>query len=220
MKTKTAALLLLFTAFPACAREAEESLELDDPIHAIAGHLSDARLTVVAEPGTTVPIVSVRRTWVGKTPALADARVEDGVLLLDTNCDDAYHTECHLDLEIAIDPSTDVLFTGTNVDIEFEGLSGIVDVDVTTGELDGWQLSSPYIRALTGSGNIDLDTVRAPELLEARTARGDLDVRVPSESYDIEAIGTASIEGLTDDPTAEASITAIATGGTIRLRGV
>ena len=89
-------------------------------------------------------------------------------------------------------------------DVRVLNVSGRVDLDTASGDVDGAGLRSRFVRAHTGSGDVDLDFRVSPQTVDADTSSGDVRIGVPPgpETYNVEvdtASGTEDVE-MSPDP--------------------
>lgn len=67
-------------------------------------------------------------------------------------------------------------------DIDLVDVGGNVDVDTSSGEIDGRGLRGAELRARTGSGNLQL-TMASPQFVDAETGSGEVELTVPPGPY-------------------------------------
>jgi hypothetical protein len=100
------------------------------------------------------------------------------------------------------------------------GASGPLRLASSAGAVEGLELRSRQVEAVSSAGGVRLDFAAPPERVEARTSAGSVDVALPQERYRVEA---ASGAGRTEvdvpvDPAAPRSILARSSAGPVRVR--
>lgn len=134
---------------------------------------------------------------------------------------------CRTDLDVSVPRGTAVAVDqgGGTVDVSgitgpvdvdsgaatvvLDGVRGAVAVDTGAGQVTGSGIRAPEVAVSTGAGEVVLDFAARPRLVEVETGAGEVDVAVPAGAYrtDVDtAIGGASVSGLVDDPSADATI--------------
>jgi hypothetical protein len=95
------------------------------------------------------------------------------------------------------------LRTGSG-DVRVRALGGRVELDSASGDVEAGDMRASSLRATTGSGDVDLSFLSAPQTAEADSASGDVRIAVPQgeEAYRVE-VDTASGDpefGVNNDP--------------------
>jgi hypothetical protein len=93
--------------------------------------------------------------------------------------------------------------------LTFDGLEGTVTTEARVGNIDGTTLPSQVLYAHNPRGNVDLDFSDAPAQVSMEGGVGNHDARVPIKDCDCTldaGVGTASLEGIQQDPGATTSI--------------
>ena len=89
------------------------------------------------------------------------------------------------------------LRTGSG-DVSTRGLGGDVTLRTASGDVSAEALSSARVKAVTSSGDVDLDFVSAPRDVDAASASGDVQIALPrGEAYRVE-VDTGSGDSRTD----------------------
>lgn len=107
-------------------------------------------------------------------------------------------------------------------DINLVDLGGRLEAKVLSGDITAVGLSSPTVEASTISGNVDLTFVAVPEIVEILTDSGDITLRVPQASYDIDATsrrGDVNILDVTPSDSAASVVILASDSGNISISG-
>lgn len=138
--------------------------------------------------------------------------VDGGKLVLD-GCGSG----CRVDYEIVVPPGTTIHGQSTSGSIDVTGLSG-GDLQTTSGDVDADEISGP-VRANSNSGSLSVELV-SPQDVTAETDSGDIDLRVPRDTYRVltdHTSGHADV-GVTTDPAGAHTLDLRATSGDIEVR--
>jgi hypothetical protein len=194
-------------------------------------------ILTAGEGGDVVVVADL--TWVGQTCPSFDARVRDGVLVIDGRCDGTDLGWCSVDVEAAVPPGLPVeVRTGAGdvvlerageVDVEtgsgdvgIEGAAGSVRVETGSGDVSAWGIAGRTASFTSGSGDLVLRVVGSFEQVIGETGSGDVDLEVPAGAYLLDLdTGSGDVEwwGVDDDPGAGAAIWLRSGSGDITVTG-
>lgn len=156
----------------------------------------------------------------------ATVALRDGTLRLDGDC--SLWTflgarECGTSFTVRVPRGTAVaVLGGGSSDVRLDALSGPLDVQLGSGDVDVDAYRGTAVRATTGSGDVELRTLRPPRRLLARTGSGDVEIVVPDVPYSV-GVDTGSGDEdvqVTDDPTADRSIEVRTGSGDVSVFGL
>ncbi|WP_232662187.1 DUF4097 family beta strand repeat-containing protein [Pseudonocardia sp. TRM90224] len=170
-------------------------------------------------------------------PELTEQANADEVFLA-SRCDGVVVAECQVDYDVLVPPDFPVYaetrsghvrlsgLTGpltvrtTTGDVTLSGVAGTIDVRAQSGGIRGSELRSPSVTTRTASGNVDLDLLSPPQLIDAVVTGGDIDLRVPGASrYRVtaEAPDGDQTVSVPTDPGSANTITARTSAGRVRV---
>lgn len=168
-------------------------------------------------------------------------QVAGGILSLSTRCSTSdgpctIHYTIWVPEGVVVDAETttgDIVLVGMGGDANLRTESGNVELDtftadtllveVQSGPTIGSRLSAEETIVTSASGSIDLTYEQRPRVVEGTTSSGDITLAVPTGAYAIEAdagSGDVEVDGLDDDPDADAELHAETAQGRIRLFGI
>ncbi|HEY9391836.1 MAG TPA: DUF4097 family beta strand repeat-containing protein [Mycobacteriales bacterium] len=182
--------------------------------------------------------VTVQRhlTWAYTRPNLTE-RVDGSTLLVDAGC--ALRVRCSVDYTVwvpasvsvrATTSSGDVTVRGVDADlrlstssgdIETTGGQGVLTAHTGSGSVTATGTAASQVRLRTGSGDIRMESARAPSDVTARTGSGEVDIAVPNRDRYRVAVDTGSGDQLVtvvQDPGADRSISVRTGSGDITVR--
>lgn len=132
------------------------------------------------------------------------AELVNGQLVVDDGCGD--RTDCEVNLTVEVPASADVSITTagggvTIVDLNSElvirgeatnvllnGITGPMDIDLTSGDLLAARLVTTVASFRTGRGDLDVTITEAFESLTVVSDDGNVTAQVPGGGYDIDAV--------------------------------
>lgn len=143
--------------------------------------------------------------------------VEDDALQCEARC--LYEGNCRFDFMFETPPAVgfDIDMKDTRVSLGYT--TGDIKVVATSGFFHGVQLRSKRVELEYGDGDVDLELIEVPDLVEISAATGDVLISVPAGAYrcDLSASGDATVEGITCDDAAAAALTITADAGDITV---
>lgn len=157
--------------------------------------------------------------YVGVSVPAVRVEVLQEVLEIEGECGD--RSDCLVDFFVDLLPATDGSLLVGEGTVQLKEMAGDTTVDIEVGTLDATDLESRLFIATVG-GAIDVDFATTPATVELESTEGDVTLTVPAGAYrvDASASGSLSIEGITEDPTADASLRVEARGGDVVIEGV
>ena len=160
-----------------------DSFEVTEAVEQIVIEVDGGDVTLRGEDRATV---LVERTvgWDGPQPPEVRAHLEDGVLTLEGGCDS--WSSCEVNHDVILPRSVPVVARTGSGDIEATTLTGVLDVETGSGDLDLTQIKSEAFFGETGSGDIDAFFTRPPERVDLSTGSGDVEVELPAAGYEID----------------------------------
>ncbi|MBV2154477.1 DUF4097 family beta strand repeat-containing protein [Kitasatospora sp. SUK 42] len=171
---------------------------------------------VVTGDGGSVEVVE-RQSYRGDAPKTTH-EVKDGVLRLSYTC----HS-CGVGYTVRVPAGTKVRVKEENGGVRLSGLAAEVDAQVENGGVEATGLTAPEVRLNATNGGVRADFASAPTTLDARTANGGVQLKVPSgEAYSVDAqaqVGGTAVS-LPSQPGAAHRITARAETGGVTVSGV
>jgi hypothetical protein len=150
------------------------------------------------------------------------ATATDGRVGLDADCPAmGVLTGCTVDLDVMMPPAAAIRATSTAGAVMITGVAGDVSARSTAGGVAVLRTRAGEIRASSTAGDVRVEAAAAPRLVEASTSAGNVVVEVPAGGYRVNAsagVGPVTLDGITDTPTARATITASASAGSVTIR--
>ncbi|NRQ34252.1 DUF4097 family beta strand repeat protein [Nonomuraea sp. NN258] len=137
----------------------------------------------ITETGTTEIKVTENLYWNDDKPE-AEHRVEGDTLVVSYKCPSSWGN-CGVNYVIEVPKGLRVKLDSGSGDLTLRSLSGDLEVNVGSGEIDGNGLAGKKFLAESGSGNLELKYASAPESVEVETGSGDITLRVPNEGYNV-----------------------------------
>lgn len=203
-------LLLLLSG---CIVAVDDSFCVDEPVDAILLDMENGDITV--EQGSKL-CVEVDLGGVGSNGI--GSGVDDRILYLDYQCGGA----CGGDVTVTAPPEIHLDAQLGAGDLTVDGRSGDVVAHVGAGSIQAMDLESDWAELLTGAGDVQVEMLERPSLLETVVATGAIDIEVPAGSYslDLDAhISDISLTDVVDTPDSDAVIHAKVSTGSIHIRG-
>ena len=155
------------------------------------------RITVERADGDAVEVaVTAEGTW--RTPETT--RTQDGTALaLEARCSDFVLGRCGVRYSVAVPDGVDVELTVGAGRLSVSGVDGDVTARVAAGRIELTGLRSSRVAASSDVGRVVVEAARAPSLLQATTATGEVEVLLPASGapYDVDAttdVGSARVD--------------------------
>ncbi|MEO0604545.1 MAG: DUF4097 family beta strand repeat-containing protein, partial [Myxococcota bacterium] len=109
-------------------------------------------------------------------------------------------------------------------DFDLVGHTGSLDIDLEAGSIRGSDLDASTVAADVDAGSIDLELTTRPTSVTASSDAGDVDLLVPTGAYALDLdtdVGSVDVGGgITDDPSADASVAVEVDVGSISVNGI
>lgn len=210
----------VFAATEALRSTASERVVLEPGIERIVVRTDGGEVDI--RGGLTDSVV-VRRTdqWLVARPDI-DQSVRDGVLEIASRCTGlAELLRCTSDLEIIAPPEADIDVEVAAGDVTLRGLRGRVAVKTALGDVEARRLDPFTLRARSDAGDVTLDLVGTPTLVDAAVQSGSVSIVVPFGSYRVDAeaeSGDVDVQGVIRDDLAPQRIVAAADRGDVSVR--
>ncbi|SDJ35251.1 Putative adhesin [Nonomuraea maritima] len=134
----------------------------------------DAKIT---ETGDGAVHVIERLHWRGDARPETEHKVEGAALVIGYRCPPAW--SCGVDYEIQVPKGLALDLQSGAGDLTLRGLSGDLALSVGSGNVDAADLAGRKVTAETGTGDIELRYVSAPDAVELTTGAGDVQLAVP-----------------------------------------
>ncbi|WP_431934090.1 DUF4097 family beta strand repeat-containing protein [Nonomuraea jabiensis] len=145
---------------------------------------SGAGETVVTETDAGAVRVTETLRWRGDDKPKPEHSVEGNALLVSYDCPSNLGS-CSVDYKIEIPKGLAVDLNSGSGDVTLRGLTGELNVNVGSGDLDAADLAGKKVVAEAGSGKVELKYTAAPDSAELQTGSGDIVLRVPDGAYDV-----------------------------------
>jgi hypothetical protein len=155
-----------------------ETLDFRGPVRRVEVAVAAGEVTV---RGSARRDARVRRTTrhTFRRPRFSEA-VDDGILRLEAPTGVVQY-------EVDVPEGATVTVRGDAASATVINVTGAVELRATAGTLEGRGLSGSAVHAVTGEGSIRLAFDRAPELVEAATRTGSVELVLPAGDTDIRA---------------------------------
>jgi len=141
--------------------------------------------------------------------------VEDRALECEARC--LYAGNCRFDFMFETPPAVgfDIEMKDTRVSLGYT--TGDIKVSAQSGYFHGVQLRSKRVEIDYADGDVELELIEVPDLVEISAATGDVLLTVPAGPYRCEfsASGESNVAGITCDDAADAVLTVTADAGDI-----
>jgi hypothetical protein len=204
------ALLALKLVALLLARRSRETVSFRGPVRAVEIELDAGEVTV---RGSGRSDARVRRTVRRglRRPRISEA-VDGGVLRLRV-------TSGIVRYEVDVPRGAAVVVRGDTASATVIGVAGFVELQAEAGSIEGRALGGSAVRATTAAGSIRLSFDRPPDLVDARTDQGSVDLALPVGSYDVDVScsrGQGRI-GVPTTPGARCHVRAHSSAGPVRI---
>jgi hypothetical protein len=166
----------------------------------IKGGANDVEVLGGGEPGKIR--VSRQLSWgPASTEPTAGEELVGSTLTLDADCN-GFLGWCSVDYVVTVPDASEVAVDNGSGDITITGSFGGVSLTVGSGDIESANLRAEDVRAVAGSGDIDLELGTAASPVEVRTGSGDVTVEIPPDAtYAVQAAassGDADVSVATD----------------------
>ncbi|NUP78298.1 MAG: DUF4097 family beta strand repeat protein [Nonomuraea sp.] len=145
---------------------------------------SGAGDTVITETtGNAIRVIETLR-WRGDDKPEPQHKVEGEALFVTYDCPSNWGS-CSVDYKIEVPKGLAVDLDSGSGDITLRTLSGRLDAQLGSGDLDGTGMAGKQVYVKTGSGNVELKYTAAPDTLELDAGSGDVALHLPDVAYDV-----------------------------------
>lgn len=210
-----AALLALDTTVACDAPTHEEPLSVDEPIVALNVDVGSGDLHII---GGDISGANVLAKVEGDANHLG-YELSDGQLSLFEDC---HEQPCAVSLGAIVPAAIPLQIHTGSGDVLIEGALDQLHVHAGSGDVQAIDISGLDLEVKTGSGDIDLNVLDPTKRVSVHAGSGDVYLAVPTGNYRLDVdtgSGDRSVQGISNDAAATASI-AIDTGsGDVRVRG-
>ena len=212
MRRGTAALVLGLAA-QGCVVAVDDSFCVYEDVYAVVLELEngDVNVEVGDELCVDVGLGGAGSNGVGH-------HVDDGRLYLDYQCGGL----CGGDITVRAPADLHVRTKLSAGDVSIDHREGDVVVLLGAGSISTMDLRSRRAELLTGAGDVSAEFAERPQLVEIAVATGSIDLELPQGGYalDLDADGgSIHLDGVFDDPGADAYIGAQVSAGSIDISG-
>ncbi|NND02399.1 MAG: DUF4097 family beta strand repeat protein [Acidimicrobiia bacterium] len=170
----------------------------------------DTPRAIVVNSGTGSVTVTAADSGISVTAAINSAEdppwsaeTVGNEYVIDDGCDGIEDCEVDLVIEVAgtadvtvnsesgpvtiADMNSSVTVVGAASNVLLNGITGPINIDITSGDVLGARLVSTVASFNTGSGDLDVTLTEVFESLTVTSASGDVKAQVPGGGYDIDA---------------------------------
>jgi len=174
------------------------------------------RVSVVVSAGGVDENVRAVTQYQGQAPRISVELAND-TLTIDSNC--AERPTCSVELFAELDAAADGQMVSDLGSLQIgTDLTGSMTAELGDGSITGTDVSIDSLQANLEVGSVDVSWVVRPLSVDVDTLDGDVTIEVPAGSYRLDVPEGATIDGVTDDVGADASIRIAATGSVV-VRG-
>lgn len=161
----------------------EDSRVLDGTVRAldVSTDVGDVAVRAGAA-GTPVTVNTVRRWSVGEPTVTA--RVDGGTAELRGRCAPGFLSSvgrCDVAFTVTVPPGTTVRISTSTGDVTVRGGVGTVAARTSSGDVRLADLAGVSSEVSTAAGDVAIGYVTPPQSVRARTAAGDVEVRLPDD---------------------------------------
>ena len=206
MRRHTAAVLTAIVVLPltACSGGSTTNEELSYQINQpIAALIIDARAASVAVVVGDGPVAVTEEYRYSKSKPVTAHQVEGQTLrLTESGCGND-ELRCDIGYRITMPKTVSAEITAQAGAVKVDGLAGNVSVATQAGAVEGRSLTSAEVRVKTEAGAASLEFATAPDLVQATTSIGAVELRVPDTTayaVDVKTSVGASSVGVRVDP--------------------
>ncbi|MET7397101.1 hypothetical protein ABZS66_26805 [Dactylosporangium sp. NPDC005572] len=164
-------------------QSATNAYEVKDDVSVVDVDSQGGTIKVTVGSGTTIKVTEIQKYRSDK-PGRKQS-VEGGELVLaSTGCP---KSDCSISYELQIPSTLSLRLDSSGGPVTLNGMTGIVDVSTDGGPLSGEGLAPPELTARTGGGLVELTLAQAPDRIEVDSGGANVNLRLPGESYALEA---------------------------------
>ncbi|MEY2471977.1 MAG: hypothetical protein QOK28_1306 [Actinomycetota bacterium] len=172
-------------------------------------------LTVANGPGRVV----VHKQWNFRGPTAKVERHGDALVITGKCPNNVVQNNCSVDVQVVL-PNTFALDVEQDLgDISVRDVSGPERLHAGLGDIEMHNVRGDQLSA-DAFGDIALDAAAPPQIVNANSSNGSVDIGVPAGAYAITthtSWNDAEVRGLTDDPNAQRKINAASSNGDVLI---
>ena len=196
-----------------------EAFETEEAITRVVVHADVGDLRIVGTDRETARVERRVDGWKGGIDLAS--QVVGGELTLEARC--TGFLGCRVDTTLEVPAGVELVLAVGEGMITLTELSGPVSLDLASGDVSGRGLLAAAVDATVSSGDVLLQFDRAPELVSAALASGDVFVELPGDVVDAAldlAGGETILDGLSlAGAVAGSRVEVISAGGDVYLTG-
>ena len=199
-----------------CVTAIDRSYTFSEDIHTIDFNVEAGEVTVLRSASDRIELM----VEFGGPGRAEGPIVRDGVLFLDYHCEGL--GICGGEITIEVPHGVTVTGHLSMGDLSIEDIGGVVDVSTDTGSISAEGLYGPWIRLVTGAGDVSAELSVRPEALYAAVGAGAVDLTVPAGVYDLDvdlSVGAIEVAGIIDNQDASDLIHARVGTGDLSISG-
>jgi hypothetical protein len=215
------AVLIMVVWWGATTEERTSTYAVRGTVNGITLDVGNADVAIVGG-GTQAAALQVARTdrFAFGHPAEARRVVRGGMLSLRSRCPATLIGSCASAYRLRVPDNVPVTVRTSSGNVTSTGYRGSARVDTSSGSVsfNGWCGFNLQVRA--GTGDVRTIAACAPERLQLRSRRGDVDATVPPGRYRVDAEsdeGSRSVRGVSEADDAPFQIQALSTSGDVRI---
>ena len=147
----------------------DEVFEVGEEVERVVIRVDHGDLVVLGTERDTVAVERTVQGWQGSLDM--ETRVDDGTLTIRAGC--AGPLRCRIDSVVEVPHDVELSIVVGTGEIELVGLSGVVDLSLRDGDVEGRGLSTSEFAAVVAKGDLDLEFDQAPEVYNVAAASGE-----------------------------------------------
>ena len=208
--------LLGLSALPGCVT-VDEGTYVYDGVEGVHVDLSNGDVTILAEDRDDVQL-DVDFGGLSRGERLGHT-VVDGVLVIELDCG----LTCGGDITARVPLGTWVEVQLDAGDLTLDGLDADITAELGSGDLAATGLLAGQACLSLDAGDLSAAWDEVPDEVQATAAMGSVDLAVPAGGYALDlaaGAGSITLDGVWDDPEADAAIAASVGAGDLTIRGL
>jgi len=147
----------------------DEVFEVNDDVERVVLRVDHGDLLVLGSERENVAVERTVQGWQGSLDM--ETRVDDGTLTIRAGC--AGPLRCRIDSVVEVPHDVELTIVGGTGEIELVGLSGVVDISLRDGDLDGRALTTTELAATVATGDVNLEFLQAPDHYNVAVGAGE-----------------------------------------------
>ncbi|MEV0620880.1 DUF4097 family beta strand repeat-containing protein [Nonomuraea sp. NPDC050404] len=157
------------------------SYEVSEKVTALRLETGSGDTVITETDGAAVRVVETLH-WRGDNKPKPEHPVRNQTLSLAYECQSDWGS-CSVNYKIEVPKGLAVDVDSGSGDLTLRDLSGSLNVQMGSGDVDSAGLAGKKVSVYAGSGNVELKYVSAPEDARVETGSGDITLRVPDDGY-------------------------------------